>query len=332
MLQQKNKLLRTIVSCIVCFVLIIGSALVLIFRQDIIDTFTYLRFEPTTEVSALASRVNLSDNGSFLFYASQPRLEKSNEFNQVCSSIEKTTSILGCYSNYQIFVYDVVDERLDGIREVTAAHEMLHAAFQRLSGVEKERLGVLLEAEYSKLTDNKELVELIDFYERAEPGERINELHSIIGTTIRNISPDLETYYAKYFTSRDVIVDYYEKYSGVFKTLNEKSKQLSEQLNQLVIDIPAKSEQYNVSVQRLNADIRTFNIRAENNDFVSQSQFYTERQALESRVIAVNGIKDSINSDINYYNEILKEYNSITTESKELYDSMDSTLVEAPSV
>lgn len=332
MLPQKDKIFRIIVSCIVCVILLFGAIAIVVFRQNIIDAYVYNSFKPTFSVSALANRIDFSQEGRFYFFASQPRLEKSSLFNQVCSSVEKTTSILGCYSDYQIFVYDVVDERLDGIREVTAAHEMLHAVFQRLSKSEKERLGVLLEYEYSKLVDNKELVDLMDFYERTEPGERINELHSIIGTTIRDIGGELEAYYSNYFTSRKKIVAYYEKYSGVFKTLNERSKSLSQELNQLAIDIPAKSEQYNSSVQKLNTDIRNFNSRAENNDFSSQYQFYTERQALELRVIQVNSQKEDINSSINYYNQILKEYNSITIESRELYNSINSTLVEAPSV
>ena len=37
------------------------------------------------------------------------------------------TAVLGCYANREISIFNVTDQRLDGIREVTAAHEMLHA-------------------------------------------------------------------------------------------------------------------------------------------------------------------------------------------------------------
>ena len=54
--------------------------------------------------------------------------------------------MLGCYHSNQdgIFLYNVQDARLAGVQQVTAAHEMLHAAYDRLSTKDKNYVDGLL--------------------------------------------------------------------------------------------------------------------------------------------------------------------------------------------
>ncbi len=77
-------------------------------------------------------------------------------------------AILGCYVTQRIYIYDVKDAKLDGIREVTAAHEMLHAAYERMSSSEQTKVNALLEVEYEKLRNDKDLAERMAFYARTE--------------------------------------------------------------------------------------------------------------------------------------------------------------------
>jgi hypothetical protein len=226
----------------------------------------------------------------------------------------------------------VTDSQLDGIREVTTAHEMLHAAYARLGDEEKSRINSLLEAEYKKLESDKDLVDLIASYARTEPGERDNELHSIIGTEVVTLDPTLETYYEKYFSNRQSVVTLYEKYNGVFKTLSDRAAELSTKLNSLASDITSNSTRYNSDIQIFNTDIAMFNQRAANGDFTSQYQFNSERSALLARVDKLNATRDTINNDVSNYNSLLEEYNAIALQSKELYNSIDSTLAPAPSI
>jgi len=331
LLQNRNKS-RAIVSFIVCTILITGSFFILFFRQRILDQITVWQFRPAQGISILTDRLGLNNNGKLIFYASQPELDSSNHFNEVCNRIEYTTSILGCYSNFRIYIYNVTDVKLDGIREVTAAHEMLHAVFQRMSDAEKTKLGVLLEAEYKKLENDKNFVDLIDFYAQTEPGERINELHSVIGTSVASIDPVLEAHYSQYFSNRQLVVQLYTKYNGVFQDLNDHAKVLMDQLNALSISIPARSSQYNLDVQTLNSDINLFKSRTENHYYASQWQLNVDQSALNVRIDAMNTTMINIKDEINNYKTILTEYNSIASESRKLFDSMDSKLVEAPSV
>lgn len=87
-----------------------------------------------------------------------------------------------------------------------------------------------------------------------------------------------------------------------------------------------------MDVAALNKDIQSFNRRAVNGQFASQAQFYSERAALSGRVAQLESTRREISGDIATYESLLIEYNAIASESKKLYNSIDSTLAPAPSV
>jgi hypothetical protein len=310
----------------------VAAFLIVINKQYIIDQITVWQYKPTSEITGLVDRAGMGSYGKFLYLASQPSLEATQNFNNMCDRVENITSILGCYKNYQIYIYDVTDKQLDGIREVTAAHETLHAAYVRMSESEQKEVDILLEAEYKKLETNKDFSERMAFYARTEPGQRDNELHSVIGTEVAVISPALEAHYEKYFSNRQKVVELDVEYSSVFQKLEDRSKELVGQLNALASSISDRSTQYNSDAQTLYSDIISFNNRANNWGFSSQAQFAFERSILSARVTELDATRISINEDITSYDSILLEYNSIASQSKKLYNSINSTLAPAPSV
>jgi len=331
MLRWKLSKSKIILNIIISLILIVLSLLIVANRQRIIDQITVWQFHATSAITALVDRAGMNSNGKFLYLASQPILDSTQNFNNECDRIENTTSILGCYSNSRIFVYDVTDQKLDGIREVTATHETLHAVYARLDSTEKAKIDVLLEAEYKKLENNKDYSDRMAFYARTEPGERDNELHSVIGTEIANINPDLEKYYDNYFSDRQKVVALNTKYSSVFINLKNHANVLLAQLNALSKSISSGTEKYNSDVKTLNSDIIAFNKRADSGSgFNSQSQFNSERAVLSARVDELDVNRSKIDSDIATYDQILAEYNSLASESKKLYNSIDSTLAPAP--
>ncbi|PIQ71011.1 hypothetical protein COV88_00795 [Candidatus Saccharibacteria bacterium CG11_big_fil_rev_8_21_14_0_20_41_19] len=332
MLRRKFSKTVIIVNTTISLILIALALLIVANRQRIIDQITVWQFHPTSAITSLVDRAGMNGNGKFLYLSSQPALDATQNFNNECDRIENTTSILGCYSNYRIFIYDVTDKKLDGVREVTAAHETLHAAYARLGSDEKDKINVLLEAEYKKLENNKDYVDRMAFYARTEPGERDNELHSVIGTEIANINPDLEKYYDNYFSDRQKVVALNTKYSSVFINLKAHANVLLAQLNSLSEGIGSATERYNSDVKTLNADIFEFNRRANNGSFQTQSQFNYERAVLSARVDELDVGRAKIDADLALYDQTLAEYNSIASESKKLYNSIDSTLAPAPTV
>lgn len=323
------KLILSVISCLVisCLALII-----ILNRQFISDQIIVWSYSPTEEISYFATRTGLSDDGKFIYLASRPALDGTQTFNSVCNSVENVASILGCYTDSQIYIYDVHDARLDGIREVTAVHETLHAIYARLSDGEKAKLDLLLEAEYSKIKNDANFKSRMDFYARTEPGQLNNELHSVIGTEIASVSPQLELYYKKYFVDRQKVVALNQKYLGVFDTLKNNAEAIYNQLDSLGKQITHDSTAYNQAVSQLNSDIDSFNYRANNNYFNTQYQFNVERSELVSRISTLEFMRVDVNNNIKKYDLLMDQYNSIATESKKLYNSLDSSLAPAPSI
>jgi len=301
-------------------------------QQLVLDQIAVWQYKPAPEVVALADRASMNDRGRFLFYTGQPIIEGTQQFNQECDRKEEGVAILGCYVADKIFIYDVKDSRLDGIREVTAAHEMLHVAYQRLGGAEREKIDRLLEAEYAKLSEKDKFKDRMAFYARTEPGERDNELHSVIGTEVADLDPELEAYYKTFFFDRSKIVALHDVYQSVFLKIENQAKEIYAELTALGKKIEVKSNEYNGAVSSLNDDIQSFNERARNNRFSSQSQFTTERTALSNRVDSITAMREQVNKDIAVYEELRARYNQTASESKRLNDSLDSSLAPAPSI
>ena len=329
---QKNRKAGLFALVISSIVFIAISFLAVNFKQEITDQIWYMNYKPSAQIASLADRAGLSEYGEFLFFASRPVLDGTQTFNDLCQRQEQTSSILGCYNDNKIYIYNVTDEKLDGIREVTAAHELLHAAYARMNTDDKKVVNKLLEAEYQKIKNDDEIKSLVEYYNRTEPGEKYNELHSVIGTKVANISPALEKHYKKYFSDRSKTVALNEKYSEAFESIQKQAEALATQLNTLSADISSSSTSYNAELKTLNQDVTDFNQRANSGDFSSQAQFYLERDALTTRINNLAAERTRINNNISTFNEKLEKYNSLATESEKLFDSIDSTLAPAPSL
>lgn len=317
---------------IVSLVALIVTGWLVLNRQLVLDQLSVWQYQPTSAVASLATRADMNDKGRFIFYASQPAVEDSQVFNQDCGRKEQSTAILGCYDGRRIYVYNIINAQLDGIKEVTAAHEMLHAAYQRMDATEKKQVDALLEAEYTKLKDNKDLADRVAFYARTEPGERDNELHSVIGTEVVAISPALEAHYKNYFKDRQATVALHTKYDSVFIGLQTQSAALLAQLTTLGDTIEKSSASYNAAVAQLNQDVASFNNRAASNGFSSRSEFDSTRAALVARANALNAQRDQINGNVAQYNALRTELSQLAVQTDSLNRSIDSSLSPAPSV
>ncbi len=332
--RQNNQPKRSfgIGSILATIVAIVLSAAIWLNYQYLVDTVRFLQYSPSNEVAQITENNKLTNAGTFNFYAAHPQIDGSSTFNGECKSKESGMAILGCYVNDRIYIYDVTDARLSGIKEVTAAHELLHAVYERLSPADKASINKLVEAEYQKLRQDPEFAERMAFYARTEPGERDNELHSIIGTEVETISPQLEEHYEKYFTDRSHVVALFNSYNSVFTSLAAQAKEISAQLDRLSDEFKSSSDQYNSDVKQLNVDINNFNNRAARSDFTSQAEFDRQRQALLARVSEVRAERQAVNALADQYNNLREQYNSIVTQSNDLYESIDSKLSPAPKV
>ena len=114
-------------------------------HQRVEDQVEVWQYRPSPAITQMAVDSGMNDEGRFYFYASAPTLESAADFQSVCGSSTDDFVLLGCYTGSSIHVFDVPDARLGGIRGVTAAHEMLHAVYARLSDSDRAGLDRLLE-------------------------------------------------------------------------------------------------------------------------------------------------------------------------------------------
>lgn len=324
MLDKKHSFSGTIVTGTLSIIILVAAGWLVMNRQYAIDQVNVWSFTPTANIKKIDERVDFTSKGQFYFYATQPQVDGTDRFNQDCPRQEAKNPILGCYTSGRIFVYDITNTQLDGIEEVTAAHEMLHAVWERTSPSEQARIANLLKAEYQKQANNKDLIERMDYYQRTEPGEFDNELHSILGTELASISPELETYYKQFFNNRQKVVSLHAKYDTVFRGLRDRSDTLYTELTALGISIETRTATYDADIAQLSADITTFNARAKSGDFASINQFNSQRTALTKRSDKVEANRASISADIDMYNGKYKEYQAISSQIELLNKSIDS--------
>ncbi len=322
MLSQRTRyLFRLLISLI----LLLAAVYIFINRQYVLDQYNVWTFEPTAQIAAINQKASLNQKGEFLFYATKPELLERDAFNDACRSVSlERTAILGCYSANRIYLFNIDDQRLDGIKEVTAAHEMLHAAYQRLPESEKTRVNELLQSQ-DLGEDTDRINELMAEYAKTEPGEELNELHSMIGSEVDSLSPELERYYKQYFMDRSSLVVMSDSYQTVFDELKSRQDTLVAELNALADSVDRETTSYRRNLQVLENDIKEFNAVASSGS-LSRQQYETRRQDLETRQSNLRSQFDEVQSLIGSYEQKRTELESINSESTALNRSINSSL------
>ena len=265
-------------------------------RQGIYDWYRLRGYDPPKVVAELARDTTMNNSARKLFYVNHPDIEGKDEFNQHCPQTEQTI-VLGCYvQNRGIYIYDVTDKRLEGIEEVTAAHELLHAAYDRLGGDERNSVIGMLQKTYAQLKDTR-IRKNVASYKKAG-ADIYDELHSILGTEVRNLPTELENYYKKYFNNRTLVVKYSEKYEIIFTDLKEKAKEIENQINALKQNI--KSLENSLSIERASLE-------------KDRSKVKTQAQ-----VDAYNQKISVYNSSVSYLNELVSRHNDLVKQHQKL--------------
>ncbi len=316
MLRSLGKFSAGIVS-----VVVIGLSLFIVFRQDqVIDWWLLRDYEPTSSIEQLANDTTMTELARRYFYVYDPQLLNTDTFRQRCTIAEKSI-VLGCYiSRAGIYIFDVDDEQLSGVRQVTAAHEMLHVAYERLSSSERERIDQLNLAFFNQLDDER-IQETIEAYRQRDSAVVLNELHSILATEVRQLTPELEDYYAQYFDDRLQIVDLSDQYASVFEKARQRVDQLDARLKQeqasiesLQVEMEARAGQLEQEREQLNRLLEQENISAYNNGIASFNQ----------GVVTYNQEVARLGDMIDAYNELVSERNAAALAHESLIDSIDS--------
>lgn len=311
---------KAIVGAVLLGAVAIGSVLAITQRQQLVDQWNVWTFKPSSAVEGYITRSTMTSHGEYLFLASQPVVASAQKFNSVCANEQEGSSVLGCYTSADkiITLFDITDPQLDGMEEVVAAHEMLHAAWDRMESGERTRIGALLEAEAAKLADDPDFTERMQLYARTEPRQRLNELHSIIGTEVADLDPELEQYYTAYFSDRAALVALHVASSAIFKQIEAQSAALVAEIDALKVSIENDLATYNSGYDQLNADIEDFNRRADAGEFESQEQFDSERAGLIARQNSLDALFTSIKAREVTYNARVVDLSKLNAAAAEL--------------
>ena len=293
--------------------------------QQIQDYFRAKNFKPSAKILQITEKIKPTDRAKQIFFATNPQVLSAEDFNKNCSRASEKTTILGCYKADEIFVFNVEDQDLTGVEEVTAAHELLHAVWFRLSREEKSKLSEELRAEYERLK-TPELEATMAEYAKTQPGEHENELHSILGTEFSNLSSSLEEHYANFFKDRKEIAAMASNYKSKFKSLEHDAETLNEQLKALKTEIEAEVGDYKTKAELLNSRIDTFNSRAESGYYSSQNAFLADRNSIISQQKYLESYRAQINSKVEDFNSKTQELSKISSQIQRLYDSLNSKI------
>lgn len=285
------------------------------------DFFVGMRYRPSGEMERIRTALDLTDSGYRIFNAAMPELLERNEFNQICRESANESAVLGCYRDDLVYVYNVVDEELPGVRELATAHELLHAVYARMSEAQKTDLVEPLTRVFDA---NQELLESeINLYDISE---RQEELYVRAGTEVKNLPSELEEHFAGIFKNQDAVVDFYEGYISVFREIEKKLKNLLAQTEALSAEITAKTSEYETRAATLNAQVQEFNACAGTLDcFASTTAFNNRRRELVAEQTALETLYNEINSKISQYNALVVEYNDNLLHGQILNQAINSS-------
>lgn len=292
-------------------------SLVLWQRQAISDWIQLYGYEPPAEVTQLARQTHMTSDAQHLFYLNKPQITGKTAFSNYCTNYEQTI-VLGCYHGGQdgIYILYVVNTpELSGVMQVTAAHEMLHAAYERLSDSEKTRIDTELTNFYNTKLKDVAIKDEVEAYRKTEPNALVNEMHSIFGTEVSNLPPSLESYYKRYFSNRQAVVKQAAMYANAFRSREAAVKRYDAQLQKLAGQVTSEEAaltEKGKALQQERARLEAYKNSGNVNSYNAAVPAYNQL------VRSYNALLNKIKAEIAQYNKIVERRNALIVEEQRL--------------
>lgn len=293
--MSKKKLIALIVatSSVILMALCVGLNL-----QLLKDRLAGRDYTPSVEIAEITETLRLTQRGEAIFYATHPQLQSKTAFNENCgrdgSAVNYT---LGCYKNddsERIYIYNPEIKEIDenGIhynlkadRDVTVLHEILHAAYERLSKNEQADICEdLRDVEQSTAKLSSEL----ELYDEAH---YCTEAFARVGSEYLNFAQS---------DAIDRLTPIYGRYFEVNEELMNSYWQNVVQADELMETISNSNNTLNTAQNNLHAEIDNYYRN-------STSEKYS-----------------SVNSQIAQYNDMVATHNSLVATARKIRDGLDS--------
>lgn len=293
-------------------------------RDYLQDQLTLRGYEPSVEISALADDTAMTEYGRRLFLVNKPQLEGKIAFNEACRDLGEEAAVLGCYKGNRqgIFIFDVTDSRLHGVEQVTAAHEMLHQAYERLDSDTRSHVGKLLDDFYRNGLEDESIKSKIAIYED-DGSDLTNEMHSIFGTEVKDLPAELEDYYRQYFADRQKVVAFrdasnagFERYRNQIVEYDRRLDQLRQEIDSMEVELKAEAAELKSAKATLDADLAAGRVQKYNAGVAPYNAL----------VVQYNRDLAAVNRSIEEYNRLVQERNAVSVQVSELNKALDSSL------
>lgn len=314
-------------STLFLVVLFVGACLGIWQAQAIEDWYRLQGYDAPDKVAQLADDTTMTDYARKLYYINRPELITKASFATYCPAGTEQTVVLGCYTSGDrgIFLLDVENDELDGVEQVTAAHEMLHAAYERLSGSERQKIDGLLEDFYANGLNNNTVKDVVDSYKQSEPDHLADEMHSIFATQVKELPVELERHYNRYFTNRQTVVNYYLEYEAAFTSRQKRIEGYDAQLTAWKSEIDLRDKEIKDSRDELQRKNEQLNLYRSNGRYDAYNAGVDEYNAL---VASYNAKLKALQSLISKYNATVEMRNDIAFEERALVQAISATPIE----
>lgn len=317
---------KSVVQLALLGAVVSALAIVWVQRQAVTDWIKLRGYEPAATVSALATDDTMTPTARHLFYVNRPQILSGSSFGDVCPKGGEQTVVLGCYvgDDRGIYLYSVTDSRLQGVEQVTAAHEMLHAAYRRLSNAERTQVDGWLEAFYAHGLTDERIKNTIDAYRKTEPNDVVNEMHSIFGTEIAALPPQLENYYKRYFTDRPVVANYTAHYQGEFTSRQSQVAAYDSQLAGIKQRITANQTTLEQQKSNLNSQRGQLQAKQDSGDIAGYNAGVT---SYNTAVSTYNQLLAATKDLVAQYNDIVAKRNTVVVEERQLTQALSADTI-----
>lgn len=278
--------------------------------RSINDVYAVMSYDGPEAMRELANGSGLNMHGRALFFATNPQYVDANTMSTKCEGGEKVI-LYGCYtpSDNRIYILELPEGYKDA-EYTTAAHEMLHAAWQNeLSTSRRDELRKELDIILNEYPAQDQIVETLLNYDKEDTFTYSSEIHSLIGTQSVSLSSTLTAHYDAYFSSRYESVSrhqaFEEKVDGQVESLNSRLSELEALKGEL--------DQY--KKDHLDSFDYYFNL----------ALLYGDTYNYNQNVKAYNNNRDIYNAKVDTYNEKLESYRADYEAFSEVFESLYPT-------
>lgn len=243
------------------------------------------------------AKTSMTGTAREIFLAASPRVETRSELQRHCRNLT-TGHTLGCFlvvqqcsgsraqasdcsRSTQIHLLRIDRADLRDLIYVSASHELLHAVYEQLSPRDRRRVDAEVQSATARV-DQCRLATKMDVYASRPAADRLNELHSMLGTEFAVVPAGLESHYSRYLANRQVVVRAYDR------TLGGREAEICS---------------LRANLDRLQAQIRALRPQ------LQSLRAAGDHRAYNAQVPRYNGLVSHHNRLVSRHNQKVREYN-----------------------